>query len=74
MTPKPVPQIFLPTPPERWDRSYVSRLLETIRQNFGRCLSKETANESILLQSPNGSVFKITVTDAGALTATQVVT
>ena len=33
-------------------------------------LSKITANHSLLLQSPNGSVYEVKVSDAGALTFT----
>lgn len=65
----PTPQVRLPTPPERYDRSWAARLLDELTKNFDRRLSRETANGSILLQSPGGKVYEVTVSDDGTLTA-----
>jgi hypothetical protein len=63
----------LPAPtPARYDPEYQRRLLEALRQQFDLVLSTETANTSLLLRSPGGKVYEITVSDAGALTATYV--
>lgn len=41
-------------------------------KKFKDRLSAITANHSVLLQSPAGKVFEVTVSDAGALVVTKV--
>lgn len=41
-------------------------------KQFKDCLSSITANHSVLLQSPGGKVYEITVSDVGALVVTKV--
>jgi hypothetical protein len=47
----------------------VSRAIENLRD---RAISKEKANDSVLLQAPDKSVWIVKVTNAGALTVTKV--
>lgn len=47
-----------------WDRE-----IDRLRKD---ALSKVTANQSVLLQSPGNKVWEVTVTDAGALVLTKV--
>lgn len=65
----PTPVVRLPSPPDRYDRSWAARLLDELTKNFERRLSRETANGGILLQSPGGKVYEVTVSDDGTLTA-----
>lgn len=62
----------IPQPPDRYEGSYMRRMLEALRQELGFCLRTETANKSVLLMSPGGQVYEVTVSDAGALVVTYV--
>ena len=68
----PAPTSTLPTPPELYDPSYFARTLNSINQIAAGAVSKTTAASSILLQSPDGSVYKVEVDNAGNLTTTAV--
>lgn len=67
-----MPQPILPTPPERYDRAFMSRLVEAIRQGFLFTVGTETATSSVMLLSPGGKVYRVTVDDTGTLTTTYV--
>lgn len=69
---QPTPISFLPTPTPRYEQTYMARLVEHVRASLARCLSKDTANDGLLLQSSGGKVYRVTVSDAGALTVTYV--
>lgn len=66
------PANTLPSPPERYEASYFSRTLNALNRAISGAISKDTAAGSLLLQSPNGSVYKLTVDDSGNLTTTAV--
>jgi hypothetical protein len=66
------PSIFLPAPPEKYTQAWMSRALDSIRQSISRSLSRDSANDAILLRSPAGKVYSVKVSDAGALVATYV--
>lgn len=51
---------------------YLARLNAWISTGLQSKVPVNTAVGGILLQSPGGKVYKLTVTDAGALTATAV--
>lgn len=55
-------------PPAR----YMQRLVDSLRMAVRFSLSAETANNSVLLRSPAGKVYEVTVDDAGALVVTYV--
>lgn len=68
----PAPTNTLPTPPERYEPNYFARTLNSINQIATAAVSKTVASSSILLQSPDGSVYKVEVDNAGNLTTTAV--
>ncbi|NNM74744.1 hypothetical protein HJG44_20495 [Enterovirga sp. DB1703] len=64
----PSPNIInLPSPPDRYERAWMARLLESLRQNIADRLSAQTANGAIFLSSPAGKTFRVTVRDDGTL-------
>lgn len=72
MTTYPAPNLTLPTPPERYEPSYFARVLNTLNRVATAAVSKDIAASSLLLQSPDGSVYKVEVDNAGNLTTTAV--
>lgn len=64
--------VNLPSPPRTYDVGAFSQLLNVIKTSLSFAISKEEAVDSILLQSPNGSVYKISVDDTGTLVTTAV--
>jgi hypothetical protein len=64
--------INLPTPPEGYDREYFRFSFALIEKTILRTVGTNEAVSGILLQAPNGSVWRVEVTDAGALTTTSV--
>lgn len=63
--------IFAPSPPPPGPMSaYLASLVETLRRAFLPLISKDEAVGRILLQSPNGTVYSVTVSDTGVLTTT----
>lgn len=68
----PVPGVFFADPARQYDPASEGRRNNAIIEQLQRCMSNDRANQFLLLASPNGTVFKITVSDAGALTATAV--
>lgn len=72
MTTYPAPSTTLPTPPARYEPSYFARTLNSLNKAISTAVLKDTAVSSVLLQSPNGSVYKVEVDNSGNLTATAV--
>lgn len=64
--------VNLPPPPRIYDVGAFSQLLNVIKTSLSFAVSKEEAVDSILLQSPNGSVYKLSVDDTGTLVTTAV--
>jgi hypothetical protein len=62
---------FPPVPPS-YDNGYFNRAFATFSQAVNQSVTKFEATESILLQAPNGSVWKVTVGNTGTLTTTAV--
>lgn len=62
----------LPPAPDRYDAAYFTRAFSAIDQVVEQAVMKIQAVESVLLQSPNGSVYKVTVNNAGNLVTTAV--
>lgn len=56
----------------RYDAETMRQRTEQIERAFQRVLSTESASAYALLVSPNQSVWKVTVDDAGTLHATKV--
>ena len=57
--------IFFPTPPS--NSVFLTQVLDTIRRAFLSVVSKDEAVERIMLRSPNGTVYEVTVSDTGTL-------
>jgi hypothetical protein len=58
----------IPHPMEgSFNATWGQRMVDTLHLAFNRVLSTETASPFALLVSPNGSVYKVTVTDVGAI-------
>lgn len=64
--------VFLPTPPARYEPSAIAQAFDAIKRALAFTVSRTEAVESVLLQSPNGSVYKLSVDDAGNLVTTAV--
>lgn len=62
----------LPPAPPAYDAGYFTRALSALNQAIGQSVTKIEAVESVLLQSPDGSVYKLTVDNAGNLTTVAV--
>jgi hypothetical protein len=54
------------------ERVYFQNVLRIIEQGLNARTRDETARPYLFLQSPNGSVWRVTVSDAGALTTVKV--
>jgi hypothetical protein len=66
------PPIFLPAPPDKYDKAWMARLLDSVKQQIGYSLSARSANDAIFMRSPGGKTYSVTVSDAGALVVTYV--
>lgn len=58
--------------PDKYDKEYIGRALYDIYDSLTNTIGKRTATDSLLLQSPDGSVFKVQVDNSGSLTTTAV--
>ena len=65
--------MILQNPPLRYDQSYQTRLNTTLKTaddlNRKRGTDIELVQERLILRSPNGTRYKVTVSDAGVLSA-----
>lgn len=62
----------LPPAPATYDPAYFTRALAALDQLIDGSVMKIQAVDSVLLQAPNGSVYKVTVDNTGTLTTTAV--
>ena len=60
--------INLPPPPPSYNPGSFAQILDALKRSFLSTVSKDEAAPRILLQSPNGSVYQVTVSNAGVLT------
>jgi len=65
-------RIFIPNAPQNYDPNAFYTIFDTIKRALIFGVSTQEAVESVLLQSPNGTVYKVTVDNAGTLTTTVV--
>jgi hypothetical protein len=56
-----------PIPPAGPLQPFLQQFVDTIRRAMIPAVSKDEATPRILLQSPNGSVYSVTVDDTGTL-------
>jgi hypothetical protein len=59
-----------PIPPAGPLQQFLQQFVDTIRRALIPVVSKDEATSRILLQSPNGTVYSITVSDSGTVTST----
>lgn len=62
--------LFLPSPPPNYQQSAIVQVLDTIRRAFMNVVSTDEAVPRIMLRSPNGTAYEITVDNSGTLHAT----
>ena len=65
-------RLFIPTPPQNYDQGVFNTILDTVKRSLIPVVSSDEAVSGVLLQSPNGSVYKLTVDDTGTLVTTAV--
>jgi len=61
-----------PLPPSNYQPGFFTRTLESLRATLRSAISRDEAVDGILLQAPDGSVWKVTVDNTGSLVTTQV--
>lgn len=59
--------IRFPQVPRALDTRYLSTVLEQIKDAIRQVNSRRYAQDRLLLQSPNGTVYEITVDNAGTI-------
>ncbi len=64
--------INLPPAPPTYDPGYFSRALSAIDRLLGISLNRIEASTAVLLQSPGGKVYKLSVSDTGVVTTEEV--
>ena len=62
----------LPPAPQEYEPSFFVRAFSRIDQIFEICITRQASVEGVLLQAPNGSVWKVTVDNSGNLVTTSV--
>jgi len=64
--------VNLPTPPAGYDREYFRFSFSLLERVLSQSIGRLEAVDGVLLQAPNGSVWKVTVSNTGTLTTTSV--
>lgn len=64
--------INLPTPPGGYDREYFRFAFSLLERVLGQSIGRLEAVEGVLLQAPDGGVWKVTVDNTGNLVTTSV--
>jgi hypothetical protein len=65
-------RVQLPDPGERYDGQLLRHLMQVLRRAFNSALSSDEAAPRMLLRSPGGKTFQVTVDDTGTLQVSQV--
>lgn len=66
----------LPQPPDRYNQAYMQSLVTALARELEQCRAANAditlgPNTALSIQSPNGTKWRVTVTDAGALSIVQ---
>ena len=64
--------INLPTPPGGYDREYFRFAFSLLERVLGQSIGRLEAVDGVLLQAPDGGVWKVTVDNSGNLVTTSV--
>lgn len=59
--------VQFPIPPGSITQAFIIQVLDVVRKAFVPVVSKNEASPRILLSSPNGTVYEITVSDTGVV-------
>ena len=59
--------INLPAAPERYSPQFFNNLFMILRRSFNEAISKDVETPRVVLRSPNGTLYDVKVSDAGAL-------
>jgi hypothetical protein len=62
----------LPPAPAAYESSYFTRAFAALDRILGVCVTRQEAVDSVLLQAPDNSVWKVTVDNSGNLVTTSV--
>lgn len=62
----------LPPAPPTYDAGFFLRAFSRIEQLFEICVTRQAAVDGVLLQAPDGGVWKVTVSNSGAIVTTSV--
>jgi len=65
-------RIQVSNPPPGYDPGFFNRAFSAIEQAFGFTVNRIEAVDGILLQAPDGGVWKVTVDNSGNLVTTSV--
>ena len=65
--------IRLPGAPDRYGPQFFNNLFQLLTRAFGDAVGKDSETPRVILRSPNGTNYDVTVSDAGALVVTPTV-
>lgn len=65
-------RLQVPNPPDRYDPGFFNRAFAAIAQSMSFSISRLEAVDNVLLQAPDGGVWRITVDNSGNLVTTSV--
>lgn len=65
--------INLPAAPDRYSGAFFNTLFQTLRRAFNEAVGKDGETPRVILRSPAGNLFDVTVSDAGVLVVTPTV-
>jgi hypothetical protein len=60
--------IYLPPAPPAYNSGAFNQIIDALRRAFQPTVSQDEASPRLLLKAPNGTVYEVTVDNAGALT------
>lgn len=64
------PRLILPVPPQSYNSNTFAQAFDAIRRAVQPLISKDEAAPRLLLRSPDGTVYEVTVSNAGVLSTT----
>lgn len=65
------PLVLSDTPAE-YNPRWIANMVDQLTRSFNFVIRKDQAVDKVLLLSPTGKVYKVTVSDLGVLSATEV--
>lgn len=65
---KPLPLPTFGVAPKQYDALWMSTFLSLLGRRISLLAGPNTIQQQIILQSPNGTVYQVTVSDTGTLT------